>query len=385
MARDPKTKKISAFVVETDWPGVKVEYRCRFMGLKALANGVDQLQRRARAAREPDRRGGQGPQDRAHHPQHRTPHAARRVRRHRQAVPRDRARLVRATRSQWGVPIWKHEAVAHRIADMAATTFAMDSIAKLASAMADRGGYDIRLEAAAAKEWNTVRAWEIVDQTLQIRGGRGYETESSLAGPRRDADPGRAHHARLPHQPHLRGLERDHAPVHGARGGRQAPAGRRRDDRSEERRQREARGPAEDPRLLRRLVSAAVAARARHAVPLRRLGPARHRTCASSSAAPASWRARASTAWRSTRPRWSASRASCSAASTSSWSCSRCRPPSRTRASMRDDRHARRRAQARRARRPLLPPGAAPRAAARSATCGATTTPQAQPGRGAAS
>ncbi len=88
-------------------------------------------------------------------------------------------------RSQWGVPIWKHEAVAHRIADMAATTFAMDSIAKLASAMADRGGYDIRLEAAAAKEWNTVRAWEIVDRTLQIRGGRGYETEKSLEGARR--------------------------------------------------------------------------------------------------------------------------------------------------------------------------------------------------------
>jgi hypothetical protein len=80
------------------------------------------------------------------------------------------------------VPIWKHEAVAHVIADMAATTFAMDSIWMLASQMADRGGYDIRLEAAAAKEWNTVRAWEIVDKTLQMRGGRGYETESSLKG-----------------------------------------------------------------------------------------------------------------------------------------------------------------------------------------------------------
>src|SRR6267142_1732091 len=38
-----------------------------------------------------------------------------------------------------------------------------------------------RTNCTTAKEWNTDRTWEIVDDTMQIRGGRGYETEKSLA------------------------------------------------------------------------------------------------------------------------------------------------------------------------------------------------------------
>ena len=40
MAVHPGPRRISAFVVETAWKGVKVEHRSRFMGLKALANAV---------------------------------------------------------------------------------------------------------------------------------------------------------------------------------------------------------------------------------------------------------------------------------------------------------------------------------------------------------
>jgi len=85
-------------------------------------------------------------------------------------------------RVQWGAPIGKHAAIAEKIARIAAEIFAMESMTLYAASLVDRDKHaDVRLEAALCKLWATERCWEHVDETMQIRGGRGYETAQSLA------------------------------------------------------------------------------------------------------------------------------------------------------------------------------------------------------------
>ena len=171
---------ITAFIVEGDAPGVEIVRRCRFMGLRALYNGVVHFED-VRVPRENIILGlGRGLKvalatlntGRITLPAGCTGAARRCL-----AITRDWAR----EREQWGAAIGRHAAIAEKVARMAADTYAMESMTLLVSAMVDRDpGADIRIEAAMAKLWATERCWRIIDDTMQIRGGRGFETAASL-------------------------------------------------------------------------------------------------------------------------------------------------------------------------------------------------------------
>jgi alkylation response protein AidB-like acyl-CoA dehydrogenase len=175
----PRTQ-ITTFVVEAKSPGIEIVHRSQFMGHRAIYNGV----LRFTNVRVPRANivGGEGRGLKValttlNAGRLSIPAASLGVAKRALQIAREWGQV----RIQWGVPIGQHAAVAEKIRRIAAHAFAMEAMLTTTSQLVDRDKKaDIRLEAAMCKLWGTEKAWMCLDDLMQIRGGRGYETEQSL-------------------------------------------------------------------------------------------------------------------------------------------------------------------------------------------------------------
>ena len=179
MVRGKEKQQITAFIVETNTPGFEVVHRCDFMGIRGIHNGLLRFTNLKVPAENILWGEGRG-----------LALALRTLNTGRLTLPAGSAALGKQClnickkwgneRVQWGKPIGEHEAGADKLAYIASTTLATEAIAWITSHWADKGEFDIRIEAAMAKLWTSEAAWQMIDKTLQLRGGRGYETSASL-------------------------------------------------------------------------------------------------------------------------------------------------------------------------------------------------------------
>jgi alkylation response protein AidB-like acyl-CoA dehydrogenase len=183
MAQVPKADGrrggITAFVLPYDTPGVTVEHRNAFMGLRGIENSVTRLQDVFVPRENVIGKEGQGLKI-----------ALTTLNTGRLALPAicvgqakwatKVAREFASERVQWGQPVGKHDAVAQKVAFIAATAFGLEAMLDVASRLADDKSNDIRIEAAIAKLYGSELGWRVLDDLMQVRGGRGYETAASL-------------------------------------------------------------------------------------------------------------------------------------------------------------------------------------------------------------
>jgi len=170
---------ISAFVLPYDLPGVTVEHRNAFMGLRGIENSVTRLDHVFVPEENRIGREGEGLKI-----------ALTTLNTGRLALPAicvgqakwatKVAREWSNERVQWGRPVGKHDAVAQKIAFIAGSAFGLEAMLDVASRLADNKSSDIRIEAALAKLYGSEMGWKVLDELIQVRGGRGYETAASL-------------------------------------------------------------------------------------------------------------------------------------------------------------------------------------------------------------
>lgn len=90
-------------------------------------------------------------------------------------------------RVQFKQSLSEFELVQKKLVFMAAHAFAMEATTTQCAAFIDRGADDYKLETAMLKVWSTDALWKIVNDALQIFGGKGYFSHDPYERWMRDA------------------------------------------------------------------------------------------------------------------------------------------------------------------------------------------------------
>ena len=91
------------------------------------------------------------------------------------------------TRKQFGRYLGEFKLVKAKLAEAAADTFAMESATYHTAAMIDSGAEDYMLETAMLKVFASDQLWRIVNDTLQVWGGKGFFNDEPFERMMRDA------------------------------------------------------------------------------------------------------------------------------------------------------------------------------------------------------
>ena len=87
------------------------------------------------------------------------------------------AALHARDRRQFGTRIADFELIREKFARMVVNTYALESLVYLTSGLVDRGLSDYALEGAACKVFGTETVWNVINDALQIAGGNGFMEE----------------------------------------------------------------------------------------------------------------------------------------------------------------------------------------------------------------
>ena len=91
------------------------------------------------------------------------------------------------SRIQFQQPLAEFQLVQKKVAFAASHLFAMEAMTTQCAAFIDRGADDYMLETAMLKVFATEHLWTIVNDTIQVWGGKGYFTDQPLERWMRDA------------------------------------------------------------------------------------------------------------------------------------------------------------------------------------------------------